>query len=140
MNRLLIFLFLGSLLACQNKEAGPNLPTTNALYRSWQLTQVVTNGQPTLLDPVPTVVRFPRDGSFRGALPNDGRWCCEPVAFEGTNDAIRFIWDTSSPDCALIRCRASVFTADVTWQITTLDDTRLVLTNNATTLTFEPLR
>jgi hypothetical protein len=140
MKRLLVFLFLGSLLACQDKDAAPNLPTIDGLYRSWQLTQVVTNGQSMPLDPVPTVVTFPRDGRFRGGQSNDGRWCCEPVAFVGTNTTIQFIWDTSSPDCALIRCRASVFTADVTWQITTLDDSTLVLTNDKTTLTFDPVR
>ncbi|WP_080238646.1 hypothetical protein [Spirosoma rigui] len=140
MKRLLVFLFLGSLLACQNKDTGPNLPTSDALYRSWQLTQVLSNGQPVALDPTPTVVTFPRDGSFRGALPNDGRWCCEPVAFIGSDTSIQFIWDTSSPTCALVKCRASVFTPDVAWQITTLNDTTLALTSATTTLTFAPVR
>jgi hypothetical protein len=137
MPRFLIFLFLGLLMGCRDKAVVPGLPTDDALYRTWQLTQVFYDGQPVSGDPFPETVTFPRDGSFRGSLPNDSRWCCSPVSFEGTNKAIRFIWDTSSPICAVINCRLSVLAGNVNWQITTLNPAELVLTGERTILVFK---
>lgn len=135
---LIVLFMLSSLMGCQQKDVGVGLPTADALYRRWQLTQVSYDGQPTDHEQYITVVTFPRDGSFRGNQPKDARWCCRPIAFEGTDAAIRFIWDTSDPICALINCRMSPLWADIDWQITTLTNEQLVLMSDKRTLLFRP--
>lgn len=139
MKRFLFLLLLGLLVGCQKKEVGIRLPVSDALYRTWRLTQMSYDGQAVDHEQYITVVTFPRDGSFRGSLPKDNRWCCTPTAFEGTDAAIRFVWDTSNPSCAVINCRLSPLRANVDWQIMTLTDEQLVLTGGKTTLTYEPV-
>ena len=85
------------------------------------------------------VVTFPRDGNLLGNQPPTSiASCCSPIAFEGTNTTIRFIWASqTAPVCALVLCALSPLTGGVTWQITTLTNDSLVLTEGKTILVFD---
>lgn len=136
---LLLILLVVSSVACQKDDANIGLPESDVLYRTWRLTGTLYEGQDIDHEQYITVVTFTRDGNFRGTQSKDDRWCCMPVAFEGTDNAIRFIWDTSNPSCALLNCRVSPLWAGVDWRITTLTNKRLVLTGDKMTLTYEPI-
>lgn len=139
MKQILLFLLITALVGCQNKDIGPTLPTNDALYKTWRLTQLVRDNQYTDYMQSKFVVTFPRDGNLLGnQLPNSVASCCSPIAFEGTNTTIRFIWASpSAPVCALVLCAQSPLTGDVTWRIATLTTTSLVLTAGKMVLVFE---
>ena len=140
MKRGLVLLLLPLLFgACRENEVGIGLPEVGSLYRTWRLTGTSYDGQATDHEQYIMVVTFPRNGSFRGDQPKDNRWCCMPVAFKGTDTAIRFIWDMSNPSCAVINCRLSPLWAGIDWQITTLTNEQLALTGGKTTLIYEPV-
>lgn len=139
MKRFLLLIFLGSFIGCLRKDDSIELPTSDTLYQSWKLTEVSYDGQPTLPDQYITTVTFPRDGNFRKGLQKTNRWHYGPVAFEGTNTAIRFNWDTSAPDCGVSNCRLSPLWEGINWQIKTLTNERLVLLGDKIKLVFEPV-
>ncbi len=116
----------------------PTLTNPEWLYRSWQLTQVVTDGQTLSPQGYVGTATFRSDGTFGDAQPGAvGYGCCEPVAFELKNSVIKFIWFQSGPGCAKINCISSPLSAETIWQITTLTETSLVLTAGKNKLTFE---
>lgn len=138
MKRILIFVLLTVFVSCQKKDVAPRLPTNNGLYKTWRLTQIVQGNKSVETTSYNFTVTFPRDGSFTGNAPkNSLAPCCSPVAFEGTNVAIRFIWGTPAPNCASVHCLLSPLSGGVTWQITTLNDTSLILVGGNTLLEFE---
>lgn len=139
MKRWLALLLLSSSMGCKKNDIDTGLPTAGALYRTWRLTGTSYDGRATDYEQYITVVTFPRNGSFWGDQPKDNRWCCTPISFEGTNAVIRFIWDTSNPNCALLNCRLSPLWAGVDWRIITLTNEWLVLTGGKTTLIYEPV-
>jgi len=136
MKRLAPLLLLIALVGCHKKDVEPALPTNELLYRTWQLSQSFYDSKLTLPDQFVDIVTFSKSGYFQEGLPDGTRWCCSPSRFEGNNESIRFIWDTSNPTCAFIDCRASPLTDGVTWQITTLTQTSLVLTRDRVRLEF----
>lgn len=139
MKRFLLFLLLGSLISCRQNDVGVGLSASDVLYRTWRLTQVSYDGQAVNPDQYITVVTFPRDGKFLRGTQKDNRWCWMPVSFKGTNAVVRFTWDTSAPNCAVINGRMSPLWDGIDWQITTLTNERLVLTGGKRTLTYEPV-
>lgn len=139
MKQLALLFLLFTLLGCHKEgvesSTTPSLPDLDLLYRTWQLTQAVTDGQ-VQDNSQPPIVTFPRNGDFRGAQPDDINWCCKPSRFETTNSTLRFIYQTSS-SCAAVFCATSHLRGDVIWQITTLTDTSLVLTSDKNKLEFK---
>ncbi|MBC7571806.1 MAG: hypothetical protein H7319_19060 [Spirosoma sp.] len=141
MKRIVSLLLLICLVGCHKEDAAQpapepvTVPITDLLYRTWQLTRATIDGQ-VQDNPQQTVVTFPRNGDFRGNQPDDINWCCKPSRFEVANSTIRFIYQTSS-SCAAVSCGISPLIGDVAWQVTTLTETTLVLTNGKNVLTFE---
>lgn len=138
MKQILLFLLITSLMGCQKKNVDPVLPANDSLYKTWRLTRVWQDGKFMDYTPNKFVVTFPRDGNFFGSQsPISEGSCCSPVAFEGTNTTIRFIWVAPASGCATVLCLINPLTGGVTWQITTLNDTSLVLTGGNTILVFD---
>lgn len=139
MKQILLFLLITALAGCQKKDVDPTLPTNDALYKTWLLTQILRDNQFMDYTQSKFVVTFPRDGNLLGSQPSTSvASCCSPIAFEGTNITIRFIWASrSAPVCALVLCALSPLAGDVTWRIATLTNSSLVLTAGKTMLVFE---
>ena len=131
MKQLASLFLLIVLLGCQKEgvEAGmtPDPIDPALLYRTWQTTQITTDGQ-AQDNAQPTVVTLPQDGNIRGDQPDDINWCCKPSRFEVSGNTLKFVYQTVS-SCAAVFCAPSPLRGDVTWQITTLTDTSLVLTS-----------
>ncbi|WP_020606408.1 hypothetical protein [Spirosoma spitsbergense] len=139
MKQILLFLLITALVGCQKKDINPSLPSNDALYKTWRLSQLVRDNQAMDYSRNEFLVTFPRDGNLLGNQPpNSIASCCSPVAFEGTNTTIRFIWASpSAPICALVLCALSPLSGDVIWRIAALTDTSLVLTAGKTILVFD---
>jgi len=138
MKRIALLLLLISLVGCQKDDAGATVspPDVQLLYNTWQLTQIVVDNK-VQDNSISVVVTFPKNGNYRDGLPNDTRWCCTASRYELVdNRSIRFIYQPSA-SCAAVNCLASPLTGDVLWQITTLTETSLVLTEGKTRLVFE---
>ncbi len=138
MKQILLFLLITSLVGCQKKAIDPSLPSDDALYKTWRLSQVVRDDQTMDYSRNEFVVTFPRDGNFLGSQSPISRGsCCSPVAFEGTNTTIKFIWVAPASGCATVLCLINPLSGGVTWQITTLTNTSLVFTSGETVLVFD---
>ncbi|GAB3490140.1 hypothetical protein GCM10027341_01480 [Spirosoma knui] len=127
-------LLLIGLLGCQKNEASV-LPASDLLYRSWQLAKADIDGT-DVTNQYTRIATFQRNGTFGNGQRSSS--CCAPVSFEGDDSTLRFIWDTSDPQCALINCKLSPLFGDITWQISALTSDKLVLISEKITLVYEP--
>ncbi|WP_460981004.1 hypothetical protein [Spirosoma fluminis] len=134
LRRLLSLLLLIGLPGCQKNDASV-LPVSDHLYRTWHLIKADIDGTDVTNQYI-RIVTFQRDGRFGDG--QQGYNCCAPVSFEGNDSTIRFIWNTSDPICARINCILSPLFNDVTWQISTLTSSKLVLITEKITLVYEP--
>lgn len=138
MKRFWFLLLLSSSVGCQQNEVGIGLPALDKLYRTWRLTKVSYDGQVEPFEQYLTVVTFPRDGRFLRGQQKDYRWCWMPFSFGGTDEVVRFTWDTLYAECGLINGKMSPLRSGIDWQIMTLTEERLVLIGNERMLTYEP--
>lgn len=136
---LVILLMLVTVCSCERDVLSPK--QISHLHRTWLRTQTFQDGRDVTPNKALTFrVEFRLDGQLLYGTQKTLGGCCNPSHFNIEGESVTFSIDTSDPTlfCAQSLCVSTELTVGVRWHITALTDRRLTLTNEKTTLIFEP--
>ncbi|WP_461052607.1 hypothetical protein [Spirosoma arcticum] len=141
MKWLTLYLVLAiTISSCRDDGLAPR--QKRQLHKTWLQTQSLRDGRDVILNRAYALrVEFLRNGQLLYGTAKESGGCCKPSLFDIEGESITFTIDASDPTlfCAQSLCSSSSeLTTGVRWQVTALTDDKLILTNEQTTLIFEP--